>query len=535
MINHRPSRRSVLSYGAGLISAPLWRPFSAHAATTPQRGGALSLLLAAEPPTLSAIANTAYNTVLVGPKVQEGLLTYDFALNPQPQLATDWSISPDGLKYTFKLRANVKWHDGAAFTSDDVAFSIETLKSVHPRGRSTFLNVTEVQTPDPLTAVVVLSKPAPYLISAFAASETPIVPKHIYANGPVETNPANHAPIGTGPYLFKQWERGSYILYERNPNYWAEGRPYVDRLIVRIIPDAASRSAAIESGDVHIASNTPISLSDVERLKQLPDIGIETNGYQYTNGISRVEFNLDKPYFKDVRVRKAFAHVIDRHFIRDVVNFGYGEPIPGPISASLGKFYYGALKTYPIDARAAETLLDEAGFPRGADGVRLRLTHDYVPSGDLYRNGADYIKQALAKVGVEVKVRTQDFPAYTKRVYTDRDFDFTFNGMSNLFDPTVGVQRLYWSKNFKPGVPFSNGAHYVNPEVDRLLEAAAVEIDAAKRYQLFVDFQNILVEDVPDFGILSTADITLFNRKVGGHTIGADGVSGNLADIHFIA
>ena len=185
--------------------------------------------------------------------------------------------------------------------------------------------------------------------------------------------------------------------------------------------------------------------------------------------------------------------------------------------------------------QAAEKLLDEAGFPRGPDGIRLRLVHDYVPSGDLYRKGADYIKQALAKVGIDVTVRNQDFPTYTKRVYTDRDFDFTFNGMSNLFDPTVGVQRLYWSKNFKPGVPFSNGSHYSNPEVDRLLEAAAVEVDERKRLQYFIDFQKIIAEDVPDFGILSTADVTIYNRKVGGHTIGADGVSGNLAEIHFIS
>ena len=532
----RPSRRALFGYAgaAGLLGLSGGRTWAAETGV-PKRGGTVSLLLAAEPPTLTSIAHTAYNTVIVSPKVTEGLLTYDFDLSPCPQLAVGWEVSADGLTYRFRLRPGVTWHDGKPFTSADVAFSIQALKTAHPRGRSTFLNLVEVRTPDPLTAELVLSKPAPYLLSALAASETPIVPKHVYESGPVESNPANNAPIGTGPFVFKEWVRGSHILYERNPNYWDAGKPYIDRLIVRLIPDAAARVAAIESGDVQIASNSPVPLADVERLRALPHLAFETRGYQYTNTIARIEFNLDRPAFKDVRVRRAVAHVIDRTVVRDVVNYGYGDPIVGPISASLTKFYTPDLKGYAVDPKAAERLLDEAGFPRGADGVRLRLTHDYVPSGDLYRRGADYVKQALGRIGVEVTVRSQDFPTYTKRVYTDRNFDFTFNGMSNLFDPTVGVQRLYWSKNFKPGVPFSNGSHYANPEVDRLLEAAAVEIDPHKRFELFVAFQKILVEDVPDFGVLSATDFTLHHKSVAGHTVGAEGVTGNLAGVHYTA
>jgi peptide/nickel transport system substrate-binding protein len=504
-------------------------------ASEPRRGGTLSLLLSAEPPTISAVAHTAYNTVIVAAKVQEGLLTYDFNLAPKPQLAVSWDVAEDGLSYVFKLRPGVKWHDGKDFTSADVAFSIDALKSVHPRGRSTFANVSEVRTPDPLTVILVLAKPAPYLLSAFAAAESPIVPKHIYEQGgPIDAHPANNAPIGTGPFVFKEWVRGSHILYERNPNYWDAGKPYINRLIVRIIPDAAARVAAIETGEIHLASNTPIPLSDAERLKAIPGLGFESNGYQYTNTISRVEFNLDRPLFKDVRVRRAFAHTIDRNVIRDVVNYGYGKTIVGPISASLTQFYVDDLKTYPFDLKTAEKLLDDAGYPRGTDGVRFRLNHDYVPSGDLYRRGADYIRQALSKIGIEVTVRNQDFPTYTKRVYTDRDFDFTFNGMSNLFDPTVGVQRLYWSKNFKPGVPFSNGSHYSNPEVDRLLEAAAIELDPKRRYEEFAAFQRILAEDLPDFGVLSSIDFTIYSRAIDGHTVGAEGVSGNLANVHFV-
>lgn len=501
-------------------------------AAQPARGGTATLVLASEPPVLTTIAHTAYNSVYVSPKVTEGLLTYDFDLNPKPLLASEWAISPDGLRYTFKLREGVKWHDGKAFTSADVAYSIKTIKETHPRGRNTFLNLIEVETPDDLTAVFVLSKPAPYLITALASAETPIVPKHLYDGTKAAENPVNLAPIGTGPFKFKEWVRGSHLVYERNPDYWDQPRPYLDRVIVRFIPDSAARAIAIETGEIDLAPSTPLPYSDLDRIKALPHIGFETQGYQYSNGVSRIEFNLERDFFKDVRVRRAFAHVIDKKVIFNTVNYGYGSINPGPINPKLTKWFVGDLKTYPIDLKAAETLLDEAGYKRGAGGIRAKLTIDYVPSGESYPRGAEYIRQALAKVGIEVSVRAQDFAAYTKRIYTDRDFDFAYEGMSNLFDPTVGVQRLYWSKNFRKGVPFSNGAAYANAKVDTLLEAAAIETDPAKRFAQWREIQQILVEDLPAIDIVSAPEITIYNKRISDHTVGAEGVSGSLAQAY---
>lgn len=501
-------------------------------AAPPKSGGTATLVLASEPPVLTTIAHTAYNSVYVSPKVTEGLLTYDFDLNPRPLLAKEWTVGADGLRYTFKLREGVKWHDGKAFTSADVAYSIKTIKEIHPRGRNTFLNLTEVETPDDLTAVFVLSKPAPYLITALASAETPIVPKHLYDGTKAAENPVNLAPVGTGPFRFKEWVRGSHLVYERNPDYWDQPRPFLDRLIVRFIPDPAARAIAIETGEIDLAPSTPLPYSDLDRIKALPHIGFETKGYQYSNSVSRIEFNLEKEFFKDVRVRRAFAHVIDKKVIFNTVNYGYGSINPGPINPKLTKWYVDDLKTYKVDLKAAETLLDEAGYKRGADGVRHKLTIDYVPSGEGYARGAEYIRQALAKVGIEVSVRTQDFAAYTKRIYTDRDFDFAYEGMSNLFDPTVGVQRLYWSKNFRKGVPFSNGAAYSNPKVDALLEAAAIELDEKQRVEQWRQIQQILVDDLPAIDIVSPPEITIFNRRISNHTVGAEGVSGSLADAY---
>jgi len=528
----RPSRRGFIGLSAAALGTALIGRVPGALAAEPQKGGTVTLVIAAEPPSLVSIATTAFNTVLVSAKVTEGLLTYDVDLNPQPQLATAWSVSPDGLKYTFKLRPNVKWHDGKDFTADDVAYSIKTLKDIHPRGRNTFGNLTDVETPDPLTVVLVLSKPAPYLISALAASETPIVPKHIYDGSKPDQNPANAAPIGTGPYIFKEWQRGSAVVYERNPNYWDQPKPYVDKLVVRFITDPAARTIAIENGEVQLAPSTPVPYNELNRLKALPNIGFETRGYLYSNGVSLVAFNLDKPFFQKLEVRQAFAQVIDRKVIQKVINYGFGDTIVGPVSPSLKKWFDPDIKALPIDVAAAEKLLDAAGFPRGDGGIRQKLNLDYVPSGDTYVRGSDYIRQALAKVGIQVTVRAQDFATYTKRIYTDRDYDFAFEGFSNLFDPTVGVQRLYWSKNFKPGVPFSNGSHYVNPKVDALLEAAAIEVDDAKRVSQWKQAQEAIVADLPDINIVSSPEITLYDKRVGGHTVGGDGLMGNLAGLY---
>ncbi|GLQ09461.1 peptide ABC transporter substrate-binding protein [Devosia yakushimensis] len=526
-----PSRRhflglSAAALGAGLLARPAL-------AQSPQHGGTLSVVAASEPPTMTGIAHTG--VTFTSPKSTEGLLTFDFDLNPKPLLATQWSISPDGLAYTFTLRQGVKFHDGTPFTAADVAYSISTIKEVHPRGRVTFANLTGIETPDEHTVVLKLSKPAPYLLPALSASETPIVPRHLYEGTAADANPVNNAPIGTGPWVFKEWVRGSHIVWDRNPDYWDQPRPYADQLILRIIPDGSARAAAIETGEINLAPQSPVPLSELARFSTLPNIGVEQRGYSYFNNISRIEFNFDRPYFADVRVRKAFAHLIDRNVIHQTALYGYGTPIPGPISASLTKYYVPDLPTYPIDLAKAEALLDEAGYPRGTDGIRLRLTHDPHPSAEYYKRGGEYIRQALAAAGIEVSLRTQDFATYIKRVYTDRDFDFTFHGMSNLFDPTVGVQRLYWSKNFKPGIPFTNGSHYASDKVDALLEAAAVEVDAARRLELFTAFQRQVVEDVPDIGVVSGVELTLYDKRVADHTIGAEGLNDGLAYAHFTA
>jgi peptide/nickel transport system substrate-binding protein len=170
-------------------------------------------------------------------------------------------------------------------------------------------------------------------------------------------------------------------------------------------------------------------------------------------------------------------------------------------------------------------------LPRQSNGFRFPLTIDFNPYDSTFARLAEYLRQTLRRVGIESTVRSQDFAAYVKRIYTDRDFDLDANFLGNTFDPTVGVQRLYWSRNFKKGVAFSNASHYDNPEVDRLLEAAAVENDPRTRVDYFRKFQQVVARDLPIVDLITLKQVTLYNKRVHNHTVTADGLGGNLADV----
>jgi peptide/nickel transport system substrate-binding protein len=495
----------------------------------PRHGGTLRFVMKYEPPTLSSINNTS--TPLTSGKIFDGLLTYDFELNPKPQLATSWAVSPDGLKYTFKLREGVVWHDGKPFTAADAAFSILRLKQGHPRGRGTFANVTAANTPDPQTLELVLSQPAPYLLVALGPSESPIVPKHLFDGVDVATPPGPPLLIGTGPFVLKEWVRGSHAVLERNPNYWDKPKPYLDRVVIRFMPDAAARAAAFEAGDLDLGSSAPVPLSDLPRFENDSRFTVARQDYAYSGAQHQIFFNLETEVLKDRRVREAVAHALDLDRMVDTVFYGAAKVSPSPISVALAPYYDPAIKARVFDPARSEKLLDEAGLVKKADGTRVQLRLLINPFID--SRLADFIRQSLRRVGIDAVIQPREFAAYVKQVYTDRQFDLTIESLTNVFDPTVGVQRGYWSKNFKPGLPFSNSARYESPEADRLLEAAAVENDPAKRKALFRDFQHLIHRDIPSVDLLSPLEVVIANKKLRNFAVGAEGVGSNWADAYF--
>ena len=515
--------RPLLALALGMLAG-----VAAHAQA--RHGGTLNWVVNPSPASLIPLTTSAGGNSDIGPKVVEGLLTYGYDLQPKPLLATAWSVSGDGLQYSFTLRQGVKWHDGRDFTSADVAFSILTLKQVHPRGRGTFANVTEVRTPNANTAIVVLSKPAPFLLTALAAAESPMVPKHLYEGTDIASNKYNSAPVGTGPFVFKEWVQGSHAIFERNPNYWDKPKPYLDRIIARFIPDAVARSAALESGAIDLGYAV-IPISDVERFKKLPQLRVDTDQWSYWGNHQQMYFNLDSPVLKNLEVRRAIAHAVDVNAYNNVVWFGYGRVSASPIGPALVRYHDASIKHQPFDLRRAEALLDAAGHKRDANGTRFKLRLLYNPF--LERRTADFLRQSLSRVGIDAEIESYDFATYTKKVYTDRAFDMTAESLLNLFDPTLGVQRVFWSKNFKIGLPFSNAAHYDNPDVDRLLEAASVEVDDKKRRELFVAFQKQVEKDIPSIEFGANPNITVAAKKVQNYQPTAEGIRGSFADLYF--
>ncbi|WP_159996750.1 ABC transporter substrate-binding protein [Roseomonas sp. 18066] len=522
------SRRSLL--GASLAGAALYAGGLRDGLAAPRRGGTLVVGQYPEPPMLTVAFASSGPGNNITPKIFDGLLTYDHALRPQPQLAESWETAEDGLSLTFRLRAGVRWHDGAPFTAEDVRFSLwEVWRKLLARGQTTFAAVRAVEVPDPLTVVLRLSTPAPYILNGLASHLAQILPRHLYEGSDIARNPANLAPIGTGPFRFVRWERGSHLRLERNPDYWDSGKPYLDQVIFRFLPDAAGRAAALESGDVQLVAETGIPGSDLVRLARDPAFTVERRGYNYIAPITFLAFNLDRKPFDDVRVRRAIAHAIDRDFLLRHVWYGYGQVATGPLPQGLSSFYSADVPLYPYDPARARALLDEAGLAPDARGIRLSFTHDSLPYGEQYQRTGEYLRDALARIGIRVELRAQDYASYVRRIYTARDFDTANYLISVGPDPAIGAQRLYWSKGFAPGVAFSNATHYANPEVDRLLEAAQVEVDPVRRRALYAEFQRQAQDDLSQIPLIAIDQVTVASAALRDHSAVAEGPKASFA------
>jgi peptide/nickel transport system substrate-binding protein len=490
-------------------------------------GKTLVFAQATEPTGINMAISTAAPGNFVSTKVYEGLLDYDLNGNPVPQLATSWEVSEDGLTYRFGLRPDVRWHDGKPFTSRDVAFTMmNAWKKYHSRGRTIFANVESVDSSDPLTAVWHLSRPAPYILLTLQVSEYPVLPAHLFEGGDIRNNPHNVKPVGTGPFRFVSWERGNQIVVERNPDYWDKPRPHLDRIVTRFLPDAASVVTGLETGTIDLG---PVPLADVDRLKKSGTINLRQAASTFLSYF-QIEFNLDRPYFRDPRVRHAITHAIDREFIaRNIA--GGAQVATGPVPPGIKDFFETDLPAYPFDLEKAKALLDEAGLKPGPDGTRLKIYLDSANGTSNIRIGTA-IRSTLAKVGIALHPRVADQGEYINRVYTRRDFDLSMTGGGTGRDPAIGIQRLYWSKNIIKGVAFSNGAGYANPKVDHLLEAAQVELDLARRKEYYHEFQRIVMTELPIIPLYwSTGGYVGASKKVSGLVLGFGGTNNGFAGV----
>ena len=503
-----------------------------------KRGGTMVMLVQPEPPNLASYISTSAPIGMVAAKIYDGLAEYNFDLKPIPSLAESWEISPDGKTITFKLRKGVQFHDGKPFTSADVKFTVlEVLKKYHPRGASTFRDVTAIDTPDPHTAIFRMQTPAPYLMMALSGYESPMVPKHLFENTDIRNHPNANKPIGTGPFKFVEWNRGQFVRLDRNANYWKEGQPYLDRLVVRFIPDSATRTAALEKGEAHFAGMGAIYYSDVRQLEKLPHISVTTKGYEMSSPIVELYFNTKKKPFDNQKVRQAISYAIDRQVVIDNVWFGFGKPATGPINSNFtaAGFFTDKVKNYnvPNGVEIANKLLDEAGYPRGANGIRFEIVHDLTPYGEEWRRFGEYVQQVLERLGIKATLRYEDVATWLRRVFTTYDFDLSNNWIQNLADPVIGIHREYHSNSIRPGTVFVNCTRWSSPETDKLMDQATVETNPAKRAALYLEFQKLVVEAAPVVWVHELKFSTVTHKTLKDAVVSPLGVFSNFDRAYF--
>lgn len=494
---------------AALAFSACARPSSA-----PAKPLTLVVAVGADPGALNPAVTTSGSTHPVTDQIFNGLVGLDEQLQPVPELAERWTVEDRGRAYRFALRPGVKWHDGRPFTSADVKFTFEqALLKYHSRTRAALEGVLErVDTPDALTAVFRLKHPYGPLLQRLDVVEASIIPRHQYQGHDLLRGEPTRRPLGTGPFRFVSYTPANRIELERNPAYFRSGVPVIDRLVFRILPNAASAVAALESGEVDYTVSVPGP--DIARLRTTDGISVvKSAGGSGGSACQEVVIpNLTRRPFSDLRVRRAIAHTLDRHFLAERVYFGQGRPATGPVSHLLPWAYTADVRQYPHDLATAEKLLDAAGLKRNAAGERLVITFTH---GANHQRLGQALREQLKAAGITLHLELVDFNAAVDRVFVKKSFDLGLASYCNGADPDIGVRRVYVSSNIGP-YPFSNGASYRNPVIDRLFDEGAQLVDKARRREKYVEIQKILAEDVPYFWLLDAETVRAHRRTFTG-------------------
>jgi peptide/nickel transport system substrate-binding protein len=482
-----------------------------------QRGGRLTVAADTEPRNINPAMVASNGVFFVSSKVVEPLAEMDYEAGLRGVLAVGWEGSEDGRTITFRLREGVAWSDGTPFTSADVAFSaMEVWKPLQNLGRAIFADLEAVETPDDHTAVFRFTRPTPLqLIENALPAVSAVLPRHLYQGTDIAQNPLNNAPVGTGPFLFAEHRPGEYFRLTRNPGYWGEGQPYLDEIVYRVLPDAASKAAALETGDIQLTAFSAVPLTDLARLDAIDGISVIPGGYEGITYHITLEINHRRAELANPLVRRALAHAIDRNFIVDVVFMGYAAASTGPVPATAADFYTADVPAHAFDPAEAERLLDEAGYPRGADGTRFSLRLRPAPWFQMTRATGDYVRQALQQVGIAVELVTADSGAHSVAVYTDHDFDLAIGSPVWRNDPAISTTILFQG-GLPAGVPFSNQYGYDDPEMNALIAAAAAELDRDRRVALYHDFQRKAATDLPIIHLVDFTFITVARDEVKG-------------------
>ena len=494
---------------------------------TPVRGGTLVVAISADPGHLNPAITTSGATHTAAELLYNGLVGRDERGDPVPELAESWAIEQGGAVYRFRLRDGVSWHDGTRFTAGDVKFTFdEVLLKFHARTKASMGAVlAAVEAPDDRTVVFRFKQAYSPLLAQLDATEAPIVARHVYQGHDPQTHAANLTPVGTGPFKIVSYRKAAEIRMARNPSYFRKGLPYVDEVVMRVIPDSGTQVLALENGEVDFLWGVPGP--HLARIKADQRFRTAQTSYHPggSNCIMTVSFNLDRPLLKDARVRRAVARALDGDAFLKQVHFGEGRVATAPISSEITWAHAKGLAMPTFDRADAERLLDAAGWKKERDAIRVargvtgiadgtRLAIDFLHFPTFTKYG-ELVRQQLAAVGIDVTLRPLEPPVFAPAVFKDRAFDTNVISYCQGPDPEIGVRRMYHSSQIGTA-PFTNAAAYRNDRVDMLFDRASATVDRPRRTELYRQIQEIVVQDLPYFWLVETPTTRAWVQRCGG-------------------
>ncbi len=459
-------------------------------------------------------------------------------LKPECHLCESYTISSDNLKLTMKLRKDVKYWDGKPVTADDVKFTYESIfekDNASPRRsqmETAFGTVDNIKVIDPYTMEFTYTKvKADTLVSDFLYQP---LPKHILGGKKgkefIEHEFNTTKPLYYGPFKFKEAKKGDRYVLEANPDYFL-GKPKLGQYVYKIVADSAAVYAGLKAEEIDLATITPEQAVEAKKLDYLNVVGYDVFGFTF------FAFNLDPKkteLFLDKRVRQALLYAIDRKAIVDSQLLGYGQVANSTVPPISWAYNKDNKPVYGYDTKKAEALLDEAGWKKGADGIRAKDGKKmsftlWTNAGNKIRESSIVAMQSNWKdIGVEAKTATEEWNAYLKRIGATsdgvRDFEAMLVGFSWGVDPN---QKAMWhSASFAP--TGFNLNWYKNEQLDKIIDDAINTLDESKRKDLYFKMQEILADEVPSPILFFSQTIATYTKRLNGYKPSAAGSYNNI-------
>jgi peptide/nickel transport system substrate-binding protein len=490
----RPTRRQLLKAGGLTLGAlGLARPALAQ---TPRPGGVLVSAQTTEATGLDPQLVPAISRSRRSPLMYNQLVRFDPDMNPVPELAESWEIARDGVTWTFKLRQGVKFHDGQELTSADVKFTFDRLIEKSP-GKADFLTVDRIEPVGKYAIRFVTKEPFAGLLAALGSFWGFIISEA----GIKKHGDLNKAALGTGPFMLADWKVEQEMVFKRNPSYFRKGLPYVDELVVKVIPDEANVVAALRTGQIQHAF-----IEDNKNFNLLKDEKGLT-GYRSSRlGYDFININASRGPLRDVRVRQAISWALDRAQVLRVAAAGFGRLTP-PATAPMKQWQLPEeqwMRYYKPDPDRAKKLLAEAGF---ANGFTVKL--GVIPTFPTMVSGAPVVAAQLKRVGITAEIENVEYAVWIKR-WLAKDFDMTMNTLAGYADPDTAFFRALHSTKGQ------NWNSWSVPDLDVLLEEGRRTLDQKKRKEIYDRVQIMILDNVPHIWLYSADTIDFTQASVKG-------------------